>query len=493
MHDDSPPMPAAVEAEKAILGSILLDNARLFEAGAWIRPEDFVQESHQRLFARMLELGNAGKPIDPVSLTEELGKHTEIAKVGGVEYISDLMSRAVTGTRLEHYAGIIQEKAQRRRLIHTCKATMLQAADPAESVEACFAQVEESLLGIQAASTNGQAATAKEIVPAVLDEIAAVRGRSDELVGLTTTIGSLDRMTTGIRSDEYWVIGALPSRGKTVLGVQIAAANAKRGIPVLMFSHEMTRRQVIRRILAAESSVPAKQIRDPRNMSNAEFNELLERGAEIAKWPLYVDDPEELSAQELVARARLHIRRFGVKLIVVDYLQLINAPGRKPATKLPQPRTHCARSRRANVFRWWRSRNWPGRATATKTVSPAWWISRNRAPSRRTRMSFCCSIGPKTSKGNGRAKTKSLSPNSARASWGGNPSGWIAAACGSSKGHRTEWQRLAKIRYPESWRSRVSLRPREVPASHRKEILSRWLAGGFRTPRLCVGETGGLS
>jgi replicative DNA helicase len=148
-------------------------------------------------------------------------------------------------------------------------------------------------------------------------------------VGLPTGLHGLDENTTGIRDDEYWVIGALPSRGNTVLGVQITATNASQGVPVLFFSHEMTRRQLCRRILPWESKIPAYKIRTPKLMTAADVEHLTAVAAKVAQWPMWIVDPEERTAQDLCAIARLYIRRHGVKLIVVDYLQLLQAPGRE--------------------------------------------------------------------------------------------------------------------------------------------------------------------
>src|ERR1039458_1010723 len=148
------------------------------------------------------------------------------------------------------------------------------------------------------------------------------------LIGYTTGVPGEDQATTGIRPDEYWVIGARPSRGKTVLGAQIAAANAKHGIPVLVFSFEMTRRQFVRRLLPNESRIPAFKIRDPRLMSASARHLARATGKEIRKLPGVVVDPDGMKSSELTAAAKFHIHRHSVKLIVVDYLQIIRGPQR---------------------------------------------------------------------------------------------------------------------------------------------------------------------
>jgi replicative DNA helicase len=167
----------------------------------------------------------------------------------------------------------------------------------------------------------------KEIMPQVLREI-EVQAANQGLVGMPTGIHLLDVATGGIRPGELWTIGALPGKGKTALGVQILLANGKERTPVCAFSLEMHGLEIGKRFLAATSAFPAAQIRNPQVIRKDRWPELMEAAAEIAQLPIFVDDRSSLKIQELLASARLYIRRHGVKLIVVDYLRLVDAPGR---------------------------------------------------------------------------------------------------------------------------------------------------------------------
>jgi replicative DNA helicase len=167
----------------------------------------------------------------------------------------------------------------------------------------------------------------KAIMPDVLREL-EVQANNQGLVGLRTGLGSLDVLTGGIRPGELWTIGALPGRGKTALGVQILLANGKQGMPCCAFSLEMQALEIGRRFIAAESSIPAINLRNPQTIRKERWMQMAESAAEIAQMPIYVDDRSTLKVHELLASARLYIRRHGVKLIVVDYLRLVEAPGR---------------------------------------------------------------------------------------------------------------------------------------------------------------------
>lgn len=162
-----------------------------------------------------------------------------------------------------------------------------------------------------------------------MDDLYRVKKRGCDLIGLATGIQALDDATGGIRSGELWIIGALPGRGKTALGLQIAAANAANGVPTLVFSLEMAKELVLQRILAAISGVKAGRIRNPNFLSERDLRDLQEAAAKCAEWPLYVDESSQLTVDELRARAKLFVRRHRVKLIVADYLRLIRAGGRE--------------------------------------------------------------------------------------------------------------------------------------------------------------------
>lgn len=304
-------------AESAILGSILLDPRLLYECGG-MRPEYFANGDHAKIFSRMMELDAAGKPIDTVTLGDA-GVSTSA--------LSDIEMGSMERPSIQAYVDIVCDAAKRRYFKVACDNVLAKIDDPEIDTTALLSSQEELILRLLAAGTAKNAVHVKEVVPNVLNELSAQRRHRDALIGLTTGITSIDNLTTGIRPGEYWVIGAPPSRGKTVLGAQMVASNASQGIPCMAFTYEMTREQFVKRMLPNQSKVDAQTIRDFRFSNDEDEKKVENAGAEIAQWPFWVCDPEGMTAQELVAVAKLHIRRHGVKLVVVDYLQIIQGPG----------------------------------------------------------------------------------------------------------------------------------------------------------------------
>jgi replicative DNA helicase len=188
--------------------------------------------------------------------------------------------------------------------------------------------MQEQLLRLHAEVTPDRVAKLGQFLPEVIRHLEA-RAKTQGLIGLTTGIADLDGATTGIRPGELWVIGAMPGRGKTVLGAQIALANVSSGHPVAFFSLEMSRADLAERFLSSRSSVSASKVRNPSYIDSNDWRELANCIENLSELDLYVDDSSSLSIQSLIARARLLVRRKGCRLIVVDYLRLVQAPGRE--------------------------------------------------------------------------------------------------------------------------------------------------------------------
>lgn len=319
-------IPANLDAEKTVLGAVLLNNATFYQAAALL-PQMFSLQAHQAIFVAMADLHAGGQPIDVLTLSEELGKKSSLDEVGGMEYLSSLIDGVPERPSIETYVKLVRDKAHRRWLIERCHFAISKLFDASCETPECMAVMEEAALRVRADAGLKTSHPSWEIVPEVIKELETIRDMRG-LIGFSTGVARVDEATTGIRRDEYWVVGARPSRGKTVLGVQIAATNAKRNIPVLVFSFEMTRRQVVRRMIPNQSGIPAFKIRDSRLMSEEEMELARQTGYHIAKWPFWVVDPDSMKASELVAAAKFHIHRHGVELIVVDYLQIIRGPQR---------------------------------------------------------------------------------------------------------------------------------------------------------------------
>jgi replicative DNA helicase len=324
---ESPAPPANIEAERSILGAILLDPRAYTEAAQSLSPEDFSLDSHRRIYARMVQMVDACRPIDTVTLTEELARRHEVDAVGGVAYLSGLMDGLPRRASINHYARIVKEKAQLRGLIHAANAAIARAMDGDTSTDIASSLL-QTVLDVEAQAQQSHAITPKEFMPEVLHEL-ELQAQAGGLVGLPTGLEPLDLLTGGLRRGELIVIGAQPGGGKTALACQIVASNAEAGNPTGVFSLEMSRWDLGRRFLSAVTPVSASKIRHPGHITREEWLKLANGTAEIAQWPAWFDDSGTINVPELLARARMLVSRMKAKLIVVDYLQIVRAEARE--------------------------------------------------------------------------------------------------------------------------------------------------------------------
>ena len=323
-------LPASPEAERSILGATLLDNALQLEVSATLKAEHFFLDAHRRIYQRIADLSETNRPIDIVTLTEELRRYKELDAVGGAGYLSSLTDGVPRRSSVEHYVRIVLDKAMLRNLIHASNANISQALDQAATANEVIGEAEARIFELRADEIEDAPNLRTQCLDAC-NRMADERARPDHaLLGLTTCNEELDFVTTGICPGELWVVGAPPARAKTAYALQIARANASVGVPVAMESLEMSDYPVLKRCAAAVSGIPASKFKDAKRMSPEEFLEAQEAMATIAGWPLHLDDRRISSVQQAIARARLYVRRQGAKLIIVDHLLALSnyAPGR---------------------------------------------------------------------------------------------------------------------------------------------------------------------
>lgn len=320
-------LPANLEAEKAVLGAILLDNESYLEASEGLSPADFSIDSHRRIFARMVHLMETGRPVDMITLTDELDAHKDLRAVGDVGYIASLLDGVPDRPSISHYVEIVRDRAMLRGLIHAINVTQARASEQCENALPIMADLEDALARIAGKPRNGARAL-KDILPVVLNEMAAERVRTTEYIGIPTGIVALDQMLGGMRDSELWITGAMPARGKTSFGIQFAMHAVAQGFPVVDFSLEMKSTQVVRRILASHTPAEAFGARDARLLSEEKWHQVIDGAAQLATLPLFIDDGSSLSLRELRAKTKLYKKKFGVRLVVVDYLRLLTATGK---------------------------------------------------------------------------------------------------------------------------------------------------------------------
>lgn len=314
------------EAERSILGAILLEPAVYDEVSAsGLVPEDFSLDSHRSIYRAMCCLSE-DSAIDCVTLTEYLEKHRELARVGDVGYVASLVDGVPDRPSVKQYIRIVKEQSAKRRLVQSCNAAITGLSDGLSSREG-IETLTDGILRVQSGSDEFPAKRVLEFTDQTWNDWVDLSNGNDDLIGLSTGVASVDLATTGIRNSEYWIIAGRTGDGKTNLALQAVAANCISGVPVGMFSIEMPKGPVIERLWASEARVDYRHIRFPRRLTDQIKQNLKEAMLEVGRWPLFIVEESGIPISKLVAKAKLMVRRENVKLIVVDYVQLISARG----------------------------------------------------------------------------------------------------------------------------------------------------------------------
>lgn len=334
-------LPASIDAERSILGAILLDNYVFNEAAEKLRAEDFALDSHQRIFARMAELIDAGRAVDIVTLSEELARRKEVEAVGGVAYLASLTEGLPRRLSIEEYVRITKDKSLLRQLIRICSDSITRAADQSEEALEVLNAAESSLLEVTEKGITRGFAGIPEIVRDSFGTIDNLYKEGREVTGLATHFDEFDRMTSGLQNSELIIIAARPSMGKTALAINIAQNAAVRGgKTVAVFSLEMSKESLLRRMLASEALVDSQKIQ--KGFLGRDDHEKLSAGLErLVEAQIYIDDTPGISLTEMRAKARrLRQSRGGqLDLIVIDYLQLMSGSAAGPGQKRYENRT----------------------------------------------------------------------------------------------------------------------------------------------------------
>jgi replicative DNA helicase len=323
-------MPASLDAERSILGAILLDNQAYNEAAESLKADDFSLDSHRRIFARMIELMETGRPIDIITLTEELSKKREVESIGGVAYLSSLTEGLPRRPSIEQYVKIVKDKALLRGLIHACTNAIARASEQAEDATDIIDAAESSIFQI-AENRLGQGFLGiTDIVKQSFGSIDKLYERGQRITGLETHYEKLDEMTSGLQASDLVIIAARPSMGKTAFAINIAENAAVRDKKVVgVFSLEMSREALLLRLLCSQSRVDSHKLRTGF-LGRDDYGKLVQGMAALADAPIFIDDTPGISITEMRAKARRLMQSQGrLDLIVVDYLQLVSGGGAK--------------------------------------------------------------------------------------------------------------------------------------------------------------------
>ncbi|MFA7282835.1 MAG: replicative DNA helicase, partial [Sterolibacterium sp.] len=324
--------PHSVEAEQSLIGGLLLDNLAWDKIGDIVSEVDFYRDDHRRIFRRIKQLVEQGKPADVVTVFEAIEKHNEIDQAGGLAYLSEIANNTPSAANIRRYAEIVHERAVLRRLVTVGDEIAASALNPAgKDVKQLLDQAEQKVFEIAesgARSSQGFVAI-QPLLGQVVDRIQELYEQENpsEITGVPTGFTDLDKMTAGLQPGDMVVIAGRPSMGKTAFALNIAEhIGVDLGLPVAIFSLEMSGPQLAMRFLSSVGRLDAHRIRTGR-LSNDEWDKMTVALGKLHGAPIHIDETGALNATDLRARARRLARQFGGKLglIVIDYLQLMTS------------------------------------------------------------------------------------------------------------------------------------------------------------------------
>ncbi|UWZ84709.1 replicative DNA helicase [Occallatibacter riparius] len=322
-----PGLPAAVDAEKTILGAILLDNHAHSEAAEKLEADDFSLDSHKRIYQRMGDLLAEQRPVDIVTLANELAKFKEIEAVGGVAYLASLTEGLPRRPVIEEYIKIVKDKSLLRRLMMICSQAIARAADQSETALEVLGAAEAGLLEVSEKSISNGFQSLDQIVAGSFGSIDNLYKQSREVTGLATDFYELDRNTSGLQKGELVIIAARPSMGKTAFSVNICQnAAVNHGAVVAVFSLEMGKESLLRRMLSAQAWVDQRKLQTGF-LGREDHDKLQKALNDLVESRLFIDDTAGISLAEMRAKARRLKQQNNGKLdlIMIDYLQLMSA------------------------------------------------------------------------------------------------------------------------------------------------------------------------
>ena len=325
-------LPANIDAEKTILGAILLDNASHSEAAEKIGPDDFSLDSHRRIYLRMSEMVDSQRAVDIVTLSHELSRFKELESVGGVAYLASLTEGLPRRPVIDEYIKIVKEKSLLRRLMGICSMAIAQAADQSDAAIDLVGGVERQLLEATQSAISYGLQPLDQIVAGSFGSIDKLYEQSREVTGLATDFTDLDRMMSGLQKGELIILAARPSMGKTAFAVNIAQNSAiNHGAVVAVFSLEMSKESLLRRMLASQAWVDQRKLQTGF-LGREDHDKLQTALGQLVDSRMFIDDTAGISLTEMRAKSRRLKQTLGqLDLIVVDYLQLMTAsqPGSK--------------------------------------------------------------------------------------------------------------------------------------------------------------------
>jgi len=323
-------LPANVQAERSILGAILLDNPAYHQAAEHLKADDFSLDSHRRIYSRMVDLAESSRPIDMITLVEELDRSKELEAIGDVAYISGLIDGVPDRPSIEHYIKIVRDKALLRGLIHAANAAITRAAEQSDPAEEILNDAEAAIFQLSEKRIGRGFMGVQEIVKESFGSVDALLQRGQRITGLATHYADLDEMTSGLQKSDLVIIAARPSMGKTAFALNIAENAAIEDQKVVgVFSLEMSREALLLRLLCSRARVDSHKMRTG-SLWRDDLTKVVHAMEELAHAPIFIDDTPGIALSEMRAKARRLMQSQGkLDLIIVDYLQLMSGGSKR--------------------------------------------------------------------------------------------------------------------------------------------------------------------
>ena len=321
-------MPNSIEAEQSVIGAMMMDRAAIIAASETLLAEDFYHSQYAVLFDSMLELFNQNKPVDFVTLQNKLREKDLPPVVSSLEYINDLVAAVPTSANIRYYANIVKEKAMLRRLIKVTENIQNECYAGNEELETIFANTEKNIFQLLQSQDSGEYVPIKQIVINALDRIEKASRMQGNVTGIATGFIDLDYRMSGLQPSDLILVAARPSMGKTAFVLNIAQYTAFHSdLATAIFSLEMSKEQLVNRLFSLESRVDAQMLRNG-NLSDTDWEKLIEGAGTIGRSKLIIDDTPGISIGELRSKCRKYKLEHQIQLIIIDYLQLMSGNGR---------------------------------------------------------------------------------------------------------------------------------------------------------------------
>lgn len=324
--------PQDLAAEQSVLGGMLLSKDAIADVVEILRSNDFYKPAHATVFDTILDLYGRGEPADPVTISAALAASNELVRIGGAPYLHTLISSVPTAANAGYYARIVAERAVLRRLVEAgTRIVQLgygSASGAGREVDDVVDLAQQAVYDVTERRTSEDYTVLEELLQPTMDEIEASSAHGGVMTGVPTGFADLDRLTNGLHPGQLIIVAGRPGLGKSTAGLDmIRSCSIRNGLSSCIFSLEMSKIEIVMRLLSAEAKVPLHSLRSG-NLSEDDWTKLARRMGEVSEAPLFIDDSPNMTLMEIRAKARRLKQRHDLKLVLVDYMQLMSSPKR---------------------------------------------------------------------------------------------------------------------------------------------------------------------